>query len=209
MHTMELSVLLADGLAQLGLELDENQQQQLLAYLALLHKWNQAYNLTAIRKPADMVRRHLLDSLSIHAYIKGPRIIDVGSGAGLPGIPLAMALPQLEFVLLDSNGKKTRFLQQVINELGLLNVSVVCQRAEQYQPEQLFQTVTCRAFSDLATIWRSTRHLLSPTGMILAMKGQVTNEELSDLPQGIKVSVIPLLAPCLGASRQLVEIQPV
>jgi 16S rRNA (guanine527-N7)-methyltransferase len=148
-----------------------------------------------------------LDSLSIHAYIKGPRIIDIGSGAGLPGIPLAMVLPQQEFVLLDSNGKKTRFLLQVVNELGLANVAVVCQRAEQYQPEQLFQTVTCRAFSDLATIWRSTRHLLAPTGIILAMKGQVTEDELSGLPQNIKVSVISLQVPWLDGSRQLVQLR--
>jgi 16S rRNA (guanine527-N7)-methyltransferase len=204
---MELSALLAEGLSKLQLALDTRQQQLLLDYLALLQKWNRAYNLTAVRDASAMVPRHVLDSLSIYSYIKGPRVLDVGSGAGLPGIPLAIALPHLAFVLLDSNGKKTRFLQQVATELSLGNVSVECRRVEQYQPEQLFQTVTCRAYSDLATIVQTTRHVLAVDGQILAMKATLAGDELALLAPCLNAELLPLQVPGLEAQRQLVRIR--
>jgi 16S rRNA (guanine527-N7)-methyltransferase len=208
-HTADPAATLAQGIAALGLPLDAAQQERLLAYLALLVKWNQAYNLTAIRQPLEMVTKHLLDSLAVQPYLYGTRVLDVGSGAGLPGIPLAIADPAREFTLLDSNGKKTRFLLQAKGELRLSNLSVVHSRLEQYRPGQLFDTVTARAFASLADMTAGTAHLLAPGGSLLAMKGEYPQDELDALPPGFVVrEIIALTVPGLEAQRHLVRIAP-
>jgi 16S rRNA (guanine527-N7)-methyltransferase len=156
----------------------------LLVYLAMLVKWNKAFNLTAVRTPAEMVSRHLLDSLAVVPHLHGQCIIDVGSGAGLPGIPLALAFPQREFVLLDSNSKKTRFLTQLRAELGLANLSVVHSRVEDYRPSPGFDCVISRAYASIADILSSSGHLLIEGGEFLAMKGGLPEQELMALPPG-------------------------
>jgi len=159
----------------------------LLQYLTLLHKWNQAYNLTAIRDMESMVSRHIIDSLAILPWLKGNRLLDVGSGAGLPGVPLAIARPELQVVLLDSNGKKIRFLQEVKRTLALDNVEIVQTRAETYRPSQGFDTVISRAFSDLSQMIAWTRHLIEPDGIWLAMKGRRPDAELEPLSLSYRV----------------------
>jgi 16S rRNA (guanine527-N7)-methyltransferase len=173
---------LAQGAALLGVSLSAQQQTLLLAYLALLIKWNKAYNLTAVRNPDEMVSRHLLDSLSLVPFIDGASWLDVGSGGGMPGIPLAILFPDKQFTLLDSNGKKTRFLTQVKLELKLNNVQVVNARVESLQPEQPFAGVVSRAFSSLADFANWTRHLGNQHSQWLAMKGQHPTDELQALP---------------------------
>jgi 16S rRNA (guanine527-N7)-methyltransferase len=173
---------LAQGAAQLGVSLSAQQQTLLLAYLALLIKWNKAYNLTAVRNPDEMVSRHLLDSLSLVPFIDGASWLDVGSGGGMPGIPLAILFPDKQFTLLDSNGKKTRFLTQVKLELQLSNVQVVNARVESLQPEQPFAGIVSRAFSSLADFANLTRHLGNQNSLWLAMKGLHPTDELQALP---------------------------
>jgi 16S rRNA (guanine527-N7)-methyltransferase len=173
---------LAQGAALLGLSLSAEQQRLLLAYLALLIKWNKAYNLTAVRNPDEMVSRHLLDSLSLVPFIDGVNWLDVGSGGGMPGIPLAIVFPDKQFTLLDSNGKKTRFLTQVKLELQLSNVQVINARVESLQPEQPFAGIVSRAFSSLADFANWTRHLGNQHSQWLAMKGLHPTDELQALP---------------------------
>lgn len=175
---------LVAGAHELGIALSEQQQRLLLDYLALLIKWNKAYNLTAVRDPDEMVSRHLLDSLSVVRYVAegGDRWLDVGSGGGMPGIPLAIMFPERRFVLLDSNGKKTRFLTQVKLELGLGNLEVVHERVERYRPEQPFAGISSRAFSALADFADWTRHLGDIDTRWLAMKGVHPEDELQALP---------------------------
>ena len=150
-------------------------------YLALLEKWNNAYNLTAVHGMDDMIERHILDSFAIHAWIKGKYVIDVGTGAGLPGIPLALCYPDKHVVLLDSNGKKTRFLLEAQRLLQIPNIEVVQTRVEHYHPDHLFDTIVSRAFSDLQSMLKMTRHLLHPEGQWVAMKGPNVNLELQNL----------------------------
>jgi len=197
---------LSDGLQQMGLELSEHQQQQLLEYLQLLVKWNNVFNLTAIRDPDEMVSRQLLDSLSILPWVRGSSILDVGTGAGLPGIPLAIALPKIQFTLLDSNGKKTRFVQQAAAQLGLKNVSVVNQRVESISGADGFDVITSRAFSALADFIAGTRHLLAPDGRWLAMKG-LADKETPELPHGTESRTHTLFVPGCEGQRHLVEVQ--
>ena len=166
---------LETGLASLGLN---TPAEAFLNYLNLLNTWNQAYNLTAGRDPAAMISRHVLDSLAVLPWLEGQRILDVGSGAGLPGIPLAIARPEVNVVLLDSNGKKTRFLQEVKRSLSLNNVTVVQARAENYQDPAGFDTVVSRAFTNLDQFIAWTQHLLKPQGLWLAMKGLCPEAEL-------------------------------
>lgn len=173
--------LLVLGAQQLGLDLKLQQIDQLLAYLRLFDKWNHAFNLSAIREPAAMVKLHLLDSLSIAPVLQGERFIDVGTGGGLPGIPLAIKFPRKSFTLLDSAGKKTRFLFQVKQELGLDNVTVENRRAEHYQPLQKFDGVISRAFASLPDMVKSCGHLLNDGGRFWAMKGQIPVEELREI----------------------------
>ena len=197
--------LLIDGIAQLKIEVDEQKIDRLLAFMRLIEKWNKAYNLTAIKNRHDMVRLHLLDSLAVIPYLESNRIIDIGTGAGLPGIPLAICLPHVAFTLLDSNAKKTRFVQQAVLELKLANVQIVHSRSEDFQPEQKFDTVTTRAFAELSEIVKSTRHLLAERGKIIAMKGHCTQTELAQIT--INKKVIPVHVPGLDAERNLVCIQ--
>jgi 16S rRNA (guanine527-N7)-methyltransferase len=159
----------------------------LLEYLLLLDKWNKAYNLTAIRDLESMVNKHILDSLAILPWLKGSHIIDVGTGAGLPGIPLAIARPDKHFVLLDSNGKKVRFLQEIKRALGLKNLEIVQSRVENYHPGQGFDTVTSRAFSSLEQMIYWTQHLIAKDGIWLAMKGRYPAEELATLKKNYQV----------------------
>lgn len=197
--------LLSTGLAELGLPATLN--APLLAYLKLLDKWSGAYNLTAVREPSAMVTHHVLDSLVVRPWLKGPRVIDVGSGAGIPGIPLAFACPDLQFVLLDSNAKKTRFITQATHELKLPNVSVERARSEDYRPAQPFDTVISRAFASLAQMVEMTQHLCASDGVFVAMKGIHPREELAALPVQFKVErVEPLNVPGLNAERHAVVI---
>lgn len=205
----EWDAQLSAGLEALGAPLSQDQRALLLAYLGLLVKWNRAYNLTAVRDPRQMVARHLLDSLAVLPHVEGGRIADIGAGAGLPGIPLAIALPQRQFVLLDSNGKKTRFLNQVRLDLALDNVLVVQSRAEAYRPASPFDTLVSRAFAPLVDYWRWCRHLVAPGGVMLAMKGPEPVDELRQLTQisGLEPQLIRLHPPGAGAQRTLVVIR--
>lgn len=198
---------LSRGAEILGLSLTPDCLQQLCAYLDLLEKWNRAYNLTAVRDPAAMVGLHLLDSLSIAPYITAGRYLDVGTGAGLPGIPLALVYPDKQFDLLDSNGKKTRFLQQVVVQLGLSNVAVHHTRVEQFQPEAGYDGILSRAFASLADMVNACAHLCAEGGVLLAMKGQYPAQELSQLPKPYIVeSCHPLAVPGVEGERHLLII---
>ena len=161
--------------------------EKLEVYLILLHKWNQAYNLTAVRDINAMVGRHVFDSLAILPWLNGPRIIDVGSGAGLPGIPIALAMPDVSIVLLDSNGKKTRFLLEAKRVLALNNVEVIQSRVDNYHPENGFDIVMSRAFSNLHDMLNLTEHLLTENGVWVAMKGVSPLQELSDINRQYRV----------------------
>ncbi len=199
---------LAQGVAALPLELDADVLQRLIDYLHLLVKWNRAYNLTAVRQPEQMVTRHLLDSLVIGPYLHGPRILDVGTGAGLPGIPLALAYPELHFTLLDSNGKKIRFVTQALAELGLRNVDVVQSRVEAYQPVNRFDTITARAYSSVEELLKQTAALLADEGQYLIMKGAYPLAEIEALPEGYTLEAIhPLQVPNLDAERHLLVVR--
>ena len=196
------------GLQALGLELPPAAQEKLIAYIELLAKWNQAYNLTAVRDPGQMIARHLLDSLAILPFVRGPRVLDIGSGAGLPGIPLALARPDLQFVLLDSNAKKTRFLVQAVAELGLKNVEVVQDRVEKYQPAAKFDTLIARAFAGIADMLSVSASLCAPGGRWLAMKGVYPQQELAAIPSVYQAECRRLQVPGLDAERHVVIIAP-
>jgi len=198
---------LRDGLADMNLSLTDGQQQQLLAFLALLNKWNKAYNLTAVRDERVMVSRQLLDSLSILPWVTTDHLLDVGAGGGLPGIPLAIALPDKRFTLLDSNGKKTRFLNQCVLELGLDNVEVIHGRAEDCRPEQLFTQISSRAFTALENLVTWCGSLLANGGEFLAMKGQFPDDEVAALPAGWQVeSSHSLKVPGADGERHLLVV---
>ncbi len=206
---MSIEQAITDGCEQLHLPLPLGAVARMATYLALLERWNRAYNLTAVREPEAMVVRHLLDSLSILPWLEGPRILDVGSGAGLPGIPLAIARPELEFCLLDSNGKRTRFLNQAVAELRLTNVGVARSRVEDYQPATLFNSVVSRAFATLVDLVADAGRLCAPEGRLLAMKGIYPDDELARLPTGYRVvGVYSLRVPYLDAERHLVHLAP-
>ncbi len=196
---------LARGIGRLGIELPEDAPAALLAYIALISKWNQVYNLTAIRDPQRMVIEHLLDSLAILPHVAAPRLLDVGTGAGLPGVPLAIARPAWHVVLLDSSHKRCTFLQQAAIELQLNNVEVACERVESYRPAERFTTVVSRAFSDTAHFARVAAPLVAQGGTMLAMKGLYPHEELSQLPAEVTLGeVVALTVPGLEAQRHLV-----
>jgi len=204
------SELLEKGLLELNLPLGKEQQGLLLQYLALLDKWNQVYNLTAIRDLTKMVKSHLLDSLSVVPLLTGERVLDVGSGAGLPGIPIAVAKPEWEMTLLDSNHKKAAFLRQAVTELSLNNAHVVCERIESWDAPKGFEVIISRAFSDLGEFVSLAGRLLAQGGVIAAMKGLHPFEELERLPPGFRIKEVRALqVPGLGAERHLVLIERV
>ncbi|QKE65158.1 16S rRNA (guanine(527)-N(7))-methyltransferase RsmG [Aquipseudomonas campi] len=197
---------LAQGAQTLGVAVSAEQQAQLLAYLALLIKWNKAYNLTAVRNPDEMVSRHLLDSLSVVSFVAahGDNWLDVGSGGGMPGIPLAILFPERRFTLLDSNGKKTRFLTQVKLELKLANLEVIHSRVEEFQPEVPFSGICSRAFSSLQDFSDWTRHLGNGDSHWLAMKGVHPDDELQALPADFRLqSTHVLKVPGCQGQRHL------
>lgn len=199
---MNLKEKIERGLVALSLESHLEVADKLEQYLALITKWNKVTNLTSIDNPEQMVLVHLLDSLSIQPYLSGPRILDVGSGAGLPGIPLALINEDKDFILLDSNGKKTRFMLQVTIELGIKNIEVVQSRAQDFQGE--FDHVVCRAFTGTDDFVKACSHLLAPGGSLLAMKGPAESE-VTPLP-GFKQSIHQLNVPGLPSERYLIEI---
>jgi 16S rRNA (guanine527-N7)-methyltransferase len=216
-----LESVLSSGLNQLGLNCSLAVQAQLRDYVHLIDKWNRVYNLTSVRDPEEMVIRHLLDSLAIQPYLQGSRVLDVGTGAGLPGIPLAIVnraivnkekevCPEREFVLLDSNSKKTRFVQQVIAELGLTNVQVVHERAENFCPTRLFDVVVSRAFASVADMLKNSGQHCATDGVLLAMKGADPVDELQDIPTAFVVeSVHSIMVPGLEEQRHVVSLRHV
>jgi len=206
---VQLRTQLLTGAKALGIELDEQTVHKLLAYIALLAKWNKAFNLTAIDDPQRMVSHHLLDCLAITPYVFGKHVLDIGSGAGLPGIPLAMVLPEKSFVLLDSNGKKTRFLVQAIAELKLGNVEVVNSRVEQYTTRNPFSTITARAFSSIRQMLEQSAHLCAADGRYLFMKGREPAQEIAEIGAKFRVADTILLdVPGIDGQRRLVIVEP-
>jgi len=203
MHDLQqqLSALLRSA----DIRLTDQQKQQLTGYVEMLHKWNKAYNLTSVRQPEQMLVRHIMDSIVVEPHLTGSRFIDVGTGPGLPGVPLAIVRPESHFVLLDSLGKRVRFLKQVQHELGLTNIEPVQSRVEEYQGE-LFDGVISRAFASLDDMLSWCHQLPVPeTGRFFALKGSVPEEELTRLPEGISlVSVEKLVVPKLDEQRHLV-----
>ena len=174
--------LLRNASQEMNLSLSGNQIDQLIAYTDLLEKWNRAYNLTAIRDRREIFSRHLIESLSIAPFVTGRRRLDVGTGAGLPGVPLAILEPSVTYILLDSNGKKTRFLTEVKRSLGLSNIEVQTARVEKWEPDELLDAVVTRAFADLATTCQRIGHVLAHQGMLFAMKTERANQEMFAIP---------------------------
>jgi 16S rRNA (guanine527-N7)-methyltransferase len=208
---------LDDGLAQMdpaiGAALDGAARERLIAYLALLARWNRAYNLTAVRDPMAMVPRHLLDSLAVLPWMPpeyGP-LLDAGTGAGLPGIPLAIARPGLRLTLLDGNGKKTRFVRQAALELGLTNVEVIHARLETYRPAVRFGTIVARAVASLAQMYTACTHLAAANARLLALKGRLPEHEIAALRASpeppLRIDCHPLSVPLLDGERNLIEIR--
>lgn len=201
---------LGDGIQALGLEVSESQQRRLLDYLALIQKWNKVYNLTAITSPQEMLVKHLLDSLSIFPYIKGPKIADIGTGAGLPGIPLAICFPNFQFELIDCVRKKINFLQHVVTSMKVNHVKPWHCRVEAYQPQPLCDQVLSRAFASLGDFVAYAQPLCRSGGELIAMKGQVLDEELKALPSSIEVDRVESLAvPGLSSHQRHVVIMRV
>lgn len=196
------------GLRELHLDLPAKSRQQLLDYLGLIQKWNRVYSLTAVREPLNMVGQHLLDSLAVLPYIAGERILDVGSGAGLPGIPLAVAFPEAKVTLIDANHKKAAFLQQALIELDATNAEVVCERVETWRPERGYDMVISRAFSELQAFIAGAGSLVAPGGLLAAMKGVYPHDELARIPAGYRLrDVITLRVPYVRGERRLVLVE--
>jgi 16S rRNA (guanine527-N7)-methyltransferase len=201
--------ILAAGAGTLGLDIGPQTQQRLLQFIAAIRRWNKVMNLTSILNPEEMVTRHLLDSLAISRHLHGRRVIDVGTGAGLPGIPLALVHPQIEFVLLDARAKRTRFVRQMVIELELANVECVHSRVEDYHPSQRFDTVVSRAFSGLSDMLNCCAHLPDPDGRFIAMKGVDLEPELAAVPTGFAIAgIYPVEVPGLEGGRSVVDVRP-
>lgn len=205
-HT--LLKILQESLKNVSLTVTETQQNQLIRYVQMMHKWNKAYNLTSVRDPADMIVKHIVDSIVVAPYLERTHYIDVGTGPGLPGIPLAIMLADKEFVLLDSLGKRVRFMKQVAFELGLKNIEPVQSRVEQYQPELALDGVLSRAFASLKDMLHWCEHLVDSEGVFLALKGQFPEQELEQLPAGFGLlESIKLDVPGLQGERHLIKIK--
>lgn len=206
---MSLQSQLGEGLGAMGVELPEAAREKLVAYVELIAKWNRVHNLTAVREAEQMVVLHLLDSLVVLPHVAGARaLLDVGSGAGLPGIPIAIAQPQTQVTLLDSSHKKCAFLQQAKTELALDNVAIACERVENWRPDAKFDAVISRAFADLADFVEQAKHLVAPGGRLIAMKGVYPFDELAKVPATHRVAqVLELAVPTLEARRHLVVVE--
>jgi 16S rRNA (guanine527-N7)-methyltransferase len=204
----EIQAMLAEGLASMGLSCSAIQQSTLLAYLDMLKHWNSTYNLTAIRDTRLMLTRHLLDSLAVNPFLRGARFIDLGTGAGLPGVPLAIVNPNRSFDLLDSNGKKTRFLFQVRLQLGIFNIRELNTRVESHRPLETYDGILSRGFAGLAAMVDRSRHLLGPGGHFYAMKGKLKQQELAGVSAGFEVEAVErLYIPGLEEDRHLIIIR--
>lgn len=204
---MPLTEILERGLSELGLTAGSGQRERLLRFVELLRKWNRVYSLTAIEDPPEAVRLHLLDSLAVAAFLHGERVLDVGTGPGLPGIPLAIVQPERRFVLLDCNAKKIRFVRQAVIELGLSNVVPVQSRIESFTDTAGFDCVLARAYASLAEIWADASRLLKTGGSVLALKGRRPEAELGELPAGVAVDIHRLRVPGVDAERHLAELK--
>lgn len=196
---------LAQLIAQTDLQVTDRQLEQLVGYVALLHKWNKAYNLTSVRDPDEMLVKHILDSIVVGTHLVGERFIDVGTGPGLPGIPLAIMHPEKDFTLLDSLGKRIRFIRQVIHELAITNVTPIQSRVEEFQPELGFDAVLSRAFASMTDMVSWCHHLPAEHGCFMALKGQFNQQEVTELPDWCSVTEVKSLqVPELEGERHLV-----
>ncbi|ARC90930.1 16S rRNA (guanine(527)-N(7))-methyltransferase RsmG [Vibrio coralliilyticus] len=193
-------------IAQTTLEVSDNQRDQLVGYVEMLNKWNKAYNLTSVRDPSDMLVKHILDSIVVSSHLQGQRFIDVGTGPGLPGIPLSIMNPDKEFYLLDSLGKRIRFIKQVLHELKIDNVTPIQSRVEEFQPQDKFDGVLSRAFASMVDMVEWCHHLpKAQTGCFMALKGQLPQDEIDQLPDWCSVTDIKALqVPELEGERHLV-----
>jgi len=199
--------LLTTQLQKNNMTLSDSQIDQLARYLLLMQTWNRVFNLTTITDPHEMVMLHIIDSLSVQPYLTGKHFLDIGTGAGLPGIPLAITNPEQQWVLLDKNNKKTRFLTQVVAELGLTNVKVANGRGEDFHHDHCFDSILSRAFGTLSLFIETTEHVLCPHGTFIAMKGKYPEEELSALPERFKVQVVRLTIKGMDIERHAVLIK--
>ncbi|UXI01301.1 16S rRNA (guanine(527)-N(7))-methyltransferase RsmG [Photobacterium sp. TY1-4] len=196
---------LAQLIAQTDLQVTDRQLDQLVGYVALLHKWNKAYNLTSVRDPDEMLVKHIMDSIVVSPHLVGERFIDVGTGPGLPGIPLAIMNPAQDFTLLDSLGKRIRFIRQVLHELAIANVTPVQSRVEEFQPELGFDAVLSRAFASMSDMVSWCHHLPAEHGCFMALKGQFNQQEVTELPAWCSVTEVKSLqVPELEGERHLV-----
>lgn len=193
-------------IAQTDLEVSDQQRDLLVGYVEMLNKWNKAYNLTSVRNPEEMLVKHILDSIIVSTHLQGERFIDVGTGPGLPGIPLAIMCPEKQFFLLDSLGKRIRFIKQALHELKIENVTPIQSRVEEFQPEEKFDAVLSRAFASMVDMVNWCHHLpKSETGLFLALKGQLPQSEIEELPEWCSVTDVKALnVPELEGERHLV-----
>jgi 16S rRNA (guanine527-N7)-methyltransferase len=206
---MSLAAVIADGLAAMEIDLPAAARERLEQHLQLIARWNRVHNLTAVRETEQMVVLHLLDSLSVLPHLGSARtVLDVGTGPGLPGIPIAIARPDTHVTLLDSSHKKCSFLRQARTELGLANIEVVCDRVENWKPQEKFDAVVSRAFSDLGDFVAQAQHLVAPGGRLIAMKGVYPFDEIARVPATHRVAqVLELHVPSLDAKRHLVFVE--
>lgn len=205
---MSLSQQLQEMLDKTSLQVTEDQKIKLIQLVELLNKWNKAYNLTSVRDPKQMLVKHIMDSIVVSPHLQGKRLIDVGTGPGLPGLPLAILNPDKQFFLLDSLGKRIRFIRQAVLELGLKNVTPVQSRVEEYQPEEKFDVVLSRAFASLQDMLFWCKHLPNELGHFLALKGQLPNEEITQLDKQFEfIESISLQVPMLEGERCLVKVK--
>ncbi|MGQ8367296.1 16S rRNA (guanine(527)-N(7))-methyltransferase RsmG [Glaciecola sp. 1036] len=195
-------------IAETNLSVTNKQEQQLVGLVNLMHKWNKAYNLSSVRDPNEMLVKHIMDSIVVTPFVSGARVADVGTGPGLPGLPLAIMLPEVEFTLIDSLGKRIRFIKQALFELDIKNVNAIQARVEEFQPSIGFDCILSRAFASMSDMLSWCEHLVAPTGEFLALKGQLNKAELADIPAGFTVvNTEKLVVPQLEGERHLVKIR--